>query len=83
MAQKVRKGDFVRVIAGSEKGKEGIIASVSGHWVTIDGRWEMQIQRMVPCKRCLHLGGRRHRGPGMGPAHEKGANPEAQSQSGK
>lgn len=37
MAQKVRKGDFVRVIAGSAKGKEGLIASVCGHWITIEG----------------------------------------------
>ena len=37
MAQKIRKGDFVRVMAGSSKGKEGKVFSVSGDWVTIEG----------------------------------------------
>lgn len=50
MAQKIRKGDFVRVTAGSSKGKEGKVLSVVGDWVTIDGV-NMVIKHRKPTRR--------------------------------
>ena len=41
------------------------------------------VQHMVPSKRGVHLGGRRHRGKGIGPVHWKGTVPKAPSQSGQ
>ena len=37
MAEKIRKGDLVKVMAGSNKGQEGKVISASGDWVCIDG----------------------------------------------
>ena len=37
MAMKIKKGDNVIVIAGSEKGKEGTVLSVNGDKVVVEG----------------------------------------------
>lgn len=37
MAKKIRKGDFVKVIAGSQKGKQGVVLSASDQWVVVEG----------------------------------------------
>ena len=49
MAQKIRKGDFVKVIAGSAKGKEGKILSICGDWVKVEGA-KMVIKHIKPTR---------------------------------